>query len=107
MSDVSESAESIKERWAREDAARDAARKALAAAGFDGPYEIHGTDPFGGVFGGGPTSYAICLRCAAMVRLGDPEERPEGFPDGPPLERGIRLHFNWHQTRESGPQPEG
>lgn len=93
---MSKSTETAEDRIAQRKKREDDLREALASMDFDGPHEIRGGggfDPVSSMFGGGPTTYAICLKCAAMVRLGDPEER-----DGQTIERSIRIHRNWHDA---------
>lgn len=83
------------ERIAQHQAREDDLRAALADADLDGPFDFPSG---GGLFGGLPFTsparnrFAICLRCGALVALNDPEERP----DGPPIERGVRIHTTWH-----------
>ena len=69
-------------RWKDE---REALRGALAGLQFDGP-KVLGGDMFG-------ATGAICLRCGALVMLGDAEER-----EGRATERGVRLHVGWHEA---------
>lgn len=73
-------------------------RRRLAALQLDGPFDFPrggGFDPFTALFGTGGMRdrFAVCLRCGSIVVLNDPEERP----DGPPVERGVRLHTLWHE----------
>lgn len=82
------------ERIAQHQAREDDLRAALADADLDGPFDFpSGGLDFGSIFGGSARNrFAICLRCGAVVMLNDPEERP----DGPPIERSVRLHLGWH-----------
>jgi len=88
-------AKTADERIAERDAATEVFREQLASMMFDGPHGITQGGPFGGMglFGSGEIRYAICLKCGAMVRLDDPLER-DGLP---PVERSIRLHWEWHE----------
>lgn len=89
--------ESIDQRIAKRQAEEDRVRALLAQAQFDGPYRFHSGDALSMMFGGGALVYAICLRCGAMVRLEDPME----LPDRTPIERGVKLHIDWHEAVSS------
>jgi hypothetical protein len=71
-------------------------RETLAEWHLDGPHAIWGGGPFGTAL-----TYAVCLKCGAMVMLGDVEELVEGMH----TERSVRIHTVWHRTPESPAQP--
>lgn len=87
------------ERTAARQAAEDEKRARLAELHLDWPFPFSHGDIFGAIFNVGiRDSFAVCLRCGSIVVLNDPEERP----DGPPVERGVRLHTGWHEQMEAG-----
>lgn len=61
--------------------------------GFEGPHRVIG----GGFMGFGSLTFAICVRCGAMVKLGDPKEQ-DGTAAA--IERGIDLHVKFHDSLE-------
>lgn len=85
--------DSVEERIAQRRAEEDRLRARLANLDLDGPYRFQSGDFVSSMFGGGALVYAICTRCGAMVRLEDPMETG----DSPAIERGVKLHTDWHR----------
>lgn len=89
----------VEERIAERQAVEDELRARLADLQLDGPYDFaRGLDPLTAMFGGARDRFAVCLRCGAMVVLNDPEKRT----DSRPIERGVRIHFTWHEQLAAG-----
>lgn len=89
--------DSIEDRMARRQAEEDDLRRKLMEVQLDGPFKIRPGDFVSALFGGDFT-YAVCQRCGAMVRLADPMETTEGRQ----IERGVKLHVDWHQAVDRG-----
>jgi hypothetical protein len=92
------SGDSIDERIAQRKAEQDRLRATLAEWSLDGPHTVWGSGPFGPSL-----TYAVCLKCGAMVMLGDLEQLVEGMW----TERGVRLHTAWHARVPSTSEGEG